>query len=107
VWPVSEHFSRFLNGAIIVHKKCNTVRVSLNINFYLEKLNANNRSYQWNDVSCCSAHVTPLYFCGFSEGGNSLLLTFAFAFSLADIFVLLISFLFFNQVEDFALCPEK
>lgn len=63
--------------------KCNTVRVSLNINFYLEKFNANSTNYMWNDVSCCIAHMAPLYFCAhmdllhfFSEWHNSSLLNF-------------------------------
>lgn len=79
--------------------KCNIVRVSLNINFYLEKFNANSTNYMWNDVSCCIAHMAPLQFSAhmallhfFSEGDNSSLLNFFFFSSnLADIFVVLIS----------------
>lgn len=67
--------------------KCNIVRVSLNINFYLEKFNANSTNYMWNDVSCCIAHMAPLQFSAhmallhfFSEGDNSSLLNFFFFF---------------------------
>lgn len=84
--------------------KCNTVRVSLSINFYLEKFNANSTNYMWNDVSCCIAHMAPLQFCAhmallhfFSEGDNSSFLNVFFFFLPTWPIFLLFSFLFFNN----------